>query len=135
MIKIICAMKSAPIQKIKLQMVKVRLPLDVLGKKRVSLVGIISVVSWCWWSSGAFQVINTFSVFFKVIVPVINIFLSHGQITEGLLLHFERFRDWNFIPQIKFNSTSLLNKFRHCKNRKNHFYKYKRRRPFWYFVF
>ena len=48
-------------------------------------------------------------------------FLRHGQITEGLLQHPERFCNWNFILQTKFNGTSLLNKFRHCKNRKNHF--------------
>ena len=68
----------------------------------------VLLVSWCWWSSGAFQ------------VPLINIFLWHGQITKGLLQHSERFRNWNFIPQTKFNGTSLLNKLRHCKNRKNH---------------
>ena len=72
-------------------------------------------------ATGAFQVIKTFSAFFEVFVPLINIFLRHGQITKGLLQHSERFRNWNFIPKTKFNCTSLLDKFRHCKNRKNHF--------------
>ena len=81
----------------------------------------VLLVSWCWWSSGAFQVINTFSAFFDIFVPLINNFLWHGQITERLLQHSERFRNWNFIPQTKFNDTSLLNKFKHSENRKNHF--------------
>ena len=68
----------------------------------------VLLVSWCWWSSGAFQVINTFSAFFEVFVPLINIFLQHS----------ERFHNWNFILQTKFNGTSLLNKFRHCKTEK-----------------
>ena len=50
-----------------------------------------------------------------------NHFSATWSITEGLLQHSERFRNWNFTPQTKFNGTSLLNKFRHCKNRKNHF--------------
>ena len=69
-------------------------------------------VSFCWWSSGAFQVINTFSAFLEVFVPLINIFMRHGQISKGLLQHSERFRNWNFIPQTKFNGTSLLNKYK-----------------------
>ena len=75
-----------------------------------------------------FQVINTFSAFFEVFVPFINIFLRHGQITEGLLQHSERFRNSNFIPQTKFNGTSLLYKFRHCKNRKNHFQSFRKQK-------
>ena len=35
--------------------------------------------------------------------------------------HSERFRNWNFIPQTKFNGTSLHNKFGLCENRKSHF--------------
>ena len=74
----------------------------------------VLLVTWCWWSSEAFQVINTFSAFFDVFLPLINIFLRHGQIAEDLQ-HSKRFRNWNFIPQTKFNGTALLKKFRHCK--------------------
>ena len=54
---------------------------------------------------GAFQVVNTFSAFFEGI-------LRHDQITEGILQHSERFRNWNFILQTKCNGTSFLIKFR-----------------------
>lgn len=66
----------------------------------------------CWSSvdvDGALQVINTFSTLFEVFVPLINIFLRHGRITKGLPQHPQRFRSRNFIPQTKFDDTSLLN--------------------------
>ena len=66
-------------------------------------------------SARSLIVINTFSAIFEAFVPLINVFLRHGKITESLLQHSERFRNWNFIPQTKFNGTSLLNKFRHFK--------------------
>lgn len=82
----------------------------------------VSLVGRCWRSSRPRFVFNLFPALFELVVPLINVFLWHSLVTKGLPQHFERVRTRVFVPQTKFDASSLLNKITHCRNRKIYFW-------------
>lgn len=67
-------------------------------------------------------VLNSLTDRFELVVPLINVLLCYSFITKGFSQHFQRDRTRIFIPQTKFDASSLLNKITHCKNGKINFW-------------